>query len=88
MYVRILWQKARELHRKDQVRQQMEADRTCVAELLQHRENGKPMDAQSQQTALLNYTSRREERVQCFLDALQHKRDTFLNDLSSQTAVA
>ncbi|XP_073728667.1 dehydrodolichyl diphosphate synthase complex subunit DHDDS [Misgurnus anguillicaudatus] len=81
-------QKAQELHREDQVLQQMEADRTCVAELLQQRGNGKPMDAQSQQTALINYTARREERVRCFLDALQHKRDTFLDDLSSQTVVA
>ncbi|XP_051575382.1 dehydrodolichyl diphosphate synthase complex subunit DHDDS-like isoform X2 [Myxocyprinus asiaticus] len=81
-------QKAQELHKEGQVLQQMEADRTCVAELLQHRGNGKPMDAQSRQTALLNYTASREERVCCFLNALQHKRDTFLNDLSSQAVVA
>ncbi|KAA0702635.1 Dehydrodolichyl diphosphate synthase complex subunit DHDDS [Triplophysa tibetana] len=81
-------QKAQELHRKEEERQQMDADRTCVAELMQHRGNGKPLDVQSQQTALLNYTARREERVQCFLDALQHKRDTFFSDLSSQTVVA
>ncbi|XP_056099268.1 dehydrodolichyl diphosphate synthase complex subunit DHDDS [Rhinichthys klamathensis goyatoka] len=81
-------QKAQELHRESQALQQMEADRTCVTEILQHRGNGKPMDGQSRQTALLNYTASREERVRCFLNALQHKRDAFFNDLSSQTVVA
>ncbi len=81
-------QKARDLHREGQALQQMEADRTCVAELLQRRGNGKPMDAQSRQNELLNYTASREERVRCFLNALQHKRDTFFSDLSSQAVVA
>lgn len=81
-------QKARELHREEQVLQQMESDRTCVAEILQHRGNGKPMDGQSQQNALLNYSSSREERVRGFLNALQHKRDAFFDDLSSQAVVA
>lgn len=81
-------QKARELHREEQVLQQMESDRTCVAEILQHRGNGKPMDSQSQQNALLNYSSSREERVRGFLNALQHKRDAFFDDLSSQAVVA
>ncbi|KAL0171236.1 hypothetical protein M9458_031547, partial [Cirrhinus mrigala] len=53
-----------------------------------HRGNGKPMDAQSRQKELLNYTASREERVRCFLSALQHKRDTFISDLSSQAIVA
>ncbi|NP_998352.1 dehydrodolichyl diphosphate synthase complex subunit DHDDS [Danio rerio] len=81
-------QKARELHREEQVLQQMESDRTCVAEILQHRGNGKPMDGQSQQNALLNYSSSREERVRGFLNTLQHKRDAFFDDLSSQAVVA
>lgn len=81
-------QKARELHREEQVLQQMESDRTCVAEILQHRGNGKPMDGQGQQNALLNYSSSREERVRGFLNALQHKRDAFFDDLSSQAVVA
>ncbi|XP_056332024.1 dehydrodolichyl diphosphate synthase complex subunit DHDDS [Danio aesculapii] len=81
-------QKARELHREEQVLQQMESDRTCVAEILQHRGNGKPMDGQSRQNALLNYSSSREERVRGFLNVLQHKRDAFFNDLSSQAVVA
>lgn len=81
-------QKARELHREEQVLQQMESDRTCVAEILQHRGNGKPMDGQSRQNALLNYSSSREERVRGFLNALQHKRDAFFDDLSSQAVVA
>ncbi|KAM6967364.1 dehydrodolichyl diphosphate synthase complex subunit DHDDS [Aplochiton taeniatus] len=80
-------QKARELHQEEQVLQQLEADRACVAELLQHHGNGKPAYAQMRQEAILNYTTSREERVQDFLGALQHKRDTFLDDLSSQTVL-
>ncbi|XP_071370746.1 dehydrodolichyl diphosphate synthase complex subunit DHDDS [Centroberyx affinis] len=81
-------QKARDLHREDQALQQLEADRTCVAELLQHHGNGKPADAQRRQETLLHYTARREERVQDFLDALKHKRDSFITDLSSQAVLA
>uniref|UniRef100_A0A8C1XLR5 ditrans,polycis-polyprenyl diphosphate synthase [(2E,6E)-farnesyldiphosphate specific] n=1 Tax=Cyprinus carpio TaxID=7962 RepID=A0A8C1XLR5_CYPCA len=81
-------QKARDLHREGQALQQMEADRSCVAELLQNRGNGKPVDAQSRQRELLNYTASREERVRCFLNALQHKRDTVFSDLSSQAVLA
>uniref|UniRef100_A0A671K5M6 Alkyl transferase n=1 Tax=Sinocyclocheilus anshuiensis TaxID=1608454 RepID=A0A671K5M6_9TELE len=81
-------QKAGDLHREGQALQQMEADRSCVAELLQHCGNGEPMDAQSRQKDLLNYIASREERVHCFLNTLQHKRDTFFSDLSSQAVVA
>uniref|UniRef100_A0A8C1Q265 Alkyl transferase n=1 Tax=Cyprinus carpio TaxID=7962 RepID=A0A8C1Q265_CYPCA len=81
-------QKARDLHREGQALQQMEADRSCVAELLQNCGNGKPVDAQSRQRELLNYTASREERVRCFLNALQHKRDTVFSDLSSQAVLA
>lgn len=81
-------QKARDQHREGQALQQHEADRACVADLLQHHRNGKPLDAQRRQEALLNYTASREERVQDFLGALQHKRDSFLTDLTSQAALA
>ncbi|XP_041961736.1 dehydrodolichyl diphosphate synthase complex subunit DHDDS [Alosa alosa] len=81
-------QKAREQHRESQALQQLEADRSCVAELLQHRSNGTPVDAQSRQEALHSYTASREERVRHFLGALQHKRDTFFSDLCSPAVVA
>ncbi|XP_064856195.1 dehydrodolichyl diphosphate synthase complex subunit DHDDS-like isoform X1 [Oncorhynchus nerka] len=81
-------QKARDQHREEQALQQHEADRACLADLLQHHGNGKPLDAQRRQEALLNYTASREERVQDFLGALQHKRDSFLTDLTSQAALA
>ncbi|XP_068592464.1 dehydrodolichyl diphosphate synthase complex subunit DHDDS isoform X2 [Cebidichthys violaceus] len=81
-------QKARELHREHQALQQLEADRACVAEHLQHRGNGKPADAQRRQEALLHYTTRREERIQDFLEALKHKRDSFINDLWSDAVSA
>ncbi|XP_024241767.2 dehydrodolichyl diphosphate synthase complex subunit DHDDS isoform X2 [Oncorhynchus tshawytscha] len=84
----LLWQKARDQHREGQALQQHEADRACLADLLQHHGNGKPLDAQRRREALLNYTASREERVQDFLGALQHKRDSFLTDLTSQAALA
>uniref|UniRef100_A0A3Q3EUY3 Alkyl transferase n=1 Tax=Labrus bergylta TaxID=56723 RepID=A0A3Q3EUY3_9LABR len=81
-------QKARDLHREHQASQQLEADRACVAELLQHHGNGKPADAQRRQEALLHHTACREERIHDFLEALKHKRDSFFNDLTSEAAVA
>lgn len=81
-------QKAREQHRESQALQQLEADRSCVTELLQHHGNGTPVDAQSRQEALRGYTASREERVRHFLGALQHKRDTFFTDLCSPAVVA
>ncbi|KAL2084766.1 hypothetical protein ACEWY4_020284 [Coilia grayii] len=82
-------QKAREHHRESQAVLQLEADRSCVAELLQqHHGNGTPTDAQSRQEALRSYTASREERVHHFLGALQHKRDTFFSDLCSPAVVA
>ncbi|PWA20622.1 hypothetical protein CCH79_00011549, partial [Gambusia affinis] len=77
----LLWQKARELHREEQALQQLEADCACIAEHLQHQGNGKPADAQRRQEALQHYTVAREERVQDFLQALKHKRDTFFTNL-------
>uniref|UniRef100_A0A3B1IIS7 ditrans,polycis-polyprenyl diphosphate synthase [(2E,6E)-farnesyldiphosphate specific] n=1 Tax=Astyanax mexicanus TaxID=7994 RepID=A0A3B1IIS7_ASTMX len=81
-------QKAREVHREGQAVQQLESDHSCVAELLQHRGNGKPVDPQCRQTALQSYAASREERVQRFIGALQQKRDTFFDHLLSPTAVA
>lgn len=82
------FQKARDLHREHQALLQLEADRACVAESLQHHGNGKPADAQRRQEALLHYTTCREERIQDFLDALKHKRDSFFDDLESEAVVA
>uniref|UniRef100_A0A3Q4GVJ4 Alkyl transferase n=1 Tax=Neolamprologus brichardi TaxID=32507 RepID=A0A3Q4GVJ4_NEOBR len=81
-------QKARDLHREHQALQQLEADRACVAELLQHHSNGKPADSQRRQEALLHYTACREERVRDFLEALKHKRDSFFSDLCSESLLA
>uniref|UniRef100_A0A3P8S2I2 Alkyl transferase n=1 Tax=Amphiprion percula TaxID=161767 RepID=A0A3P8S2I2_AMPPE len=81
-------QKARELHQEHQALQQLEADRACVAEHLQHHGNGKPADAQRRQEALLHYTACREDRVQDFLEALKHKRNSFFSDLCSKPVLA
>lgn len=75
-------QKARDLYQEQQALQQLEADRTCVAE--QHQGNGKPADSKRRQEALEQYSANREERVHDFLQALKHKRDLFFSDLSSQ----
>lgn len=83
-----MFQKARDLHREHQALQQLEADRACVAENLQHHGNGKPVDAQRRQEALMHYTACREERVQDFLEALKHKRDSFFSDLCSEAISA
>lgn len=84
----VVFQKARDLHREHQASLQLESDRACAAEHLQHHGNGKPADAQRRQEALLHYTACREERVQDFLEALKHKRDSFYNDLSSEGVLA
>ncbi|KAI3360571.1 hypothetical protein L3Q82_002437 [Scortum barcoo] len=81
-------QKARELYQEHQASQQLEADRACVAEHLQHHGNGKPADAQRRQEALRHYTACREERIQDFLKALKHKRDSFFKDLCSEMVLA
>lgn len=84
----LLLQKARDLHREHQALQQQEADREVVAELLQHHGNGKPVDAQRRQEALQHYATCREERVQDFLRALKHKRDSYFSGLWSETVSA
>ncbi|KAM4579955.1 dehydrodolichyl diphosphate synthase complex subunit DHDDS isoform 1-T5 [Odontesthes bonariensis] len=78
-------QKARDLYQEEQVLQQLEADRACVAELLQHQGNGKPVDAQRRQEALQRYTFSREARVQDFIQTLKHKRNSFFTDLCRET---
>lgn len=80
-------QKARELHRDAEAMQQLEADRSCVAKLLQQRGNSKMEDSRSQQAALQSYIASREERVGHFLTALQHKRDAFFEQQSAPTPV-
>uniref|UniRef100_H2MJ95 Alkyl transferase n=1 Tax=Oryzias latipes TaxID=8090 RepID=H2MJ95_ORYLA len=81
-------QKARELHREEQALQQLEADRACVADLLQHQGNGKPADAKRRQEALHLCTASREARVQDFLQALKQKRNHFFSDLYGEAVSA
>lgn len=83
-----MFQKARDVHQEQQALHQLEADRACVAELLQHHGNGKPPDDQKRQEVLQHYAACREERIQNFLEALKHKRDSYFNDLSSDAILA
>lgn len=78
-------QKARDVYQEQQASQQLESDRSCVAEL--HQGNGKPADSKRRQEALEQYSACREERVHHFLQALKHKRDLFFTDLSTQTSL-
>ncbi|XP_013883703.1 dehydrodolichyl diphosphate synthase complex subunit DHDDS [Austrofundulus limnaeus] len=81
-------QKARDLHREEQALEQLEADRACVAEHLQRQSNnGKPADAQKRREALQRHIACREARVQDFLRALKHKRNSFFHDLCSETVL-
>ncbi|KAM6910071.1 dehydrodolichyl diphosphate synthase complex subunit DHDDS [Xenentodon cancila] len=80
-------QKARDLHREEQALQQLEADRACVAEHLQHQGNGKPVDVQRRQEALQIYATSREARVRHFLQVLKHKRNSFFFDLCSEAVL-
>ncbi|XP_006631578.2 dehydrodolichyl diphosphate synthase complex subunit DHDDS [Lepisosteus oculatus] len=75
-------QKAREHHREEQARQQLEADRRCVSDLLQQNGSGRSPDARQRQELLQKYTVERETRVQGFLGALQQRRDSFFTVLS------
>ncbi|XP_048881873.1 dehydrodolichyl diphosphate synthase complex subunit DHDDS isoform X1 [Brienomyrus brachyistius] len=81
-------QKARDQHREEQARQQLEADCSCVAELLQQLGSAKPAEVRTRQDLLLSYAVDRDQRIQGFLSVLQHKRDSFFTDLTSQAVLA
>ncbi|XP_018582388.1 dehydrodolichyl diphosphate synthase complex subunit DHDDS [Scleropages formosus] len=81
-------QRAQEQHWEEQALQQLEADRSCVAELMRQHGSGTVADTQDRRKLLLSYTLKREERVQGFLSALQNKRDSFFHNLTSQAVLA
>uniref|UniRef100_A0A3B3R464 Alkyl transferase n=1 Tax=Paramormyrops kingsleyae TaxID=1676925 RepID=A0A3B3R464_9TELE len=81
-------QKARDQHHEEQARQQLEADCSCVAELLQQHGSARPAEACNRQDLLLSYAVDRDQRIQGFLSALQHKKDSFFTDLTSQAVLA
>ncbi|XP_051775059.1 dehydrodolichyl diphosphate synthase complex subunit DHDDS isoform X2 [Erpetoichthys calabaricus] len=78
-------QRAREVHREEQVLEQLEADRSCVADLLQQDGTGNLLDSQSKKDLLQKYTAEREKRIHCFLNILQEKRNNFFVELNKNS---
>ncbi|XP_073174164.1 dehydrodolichyl diphosphate synthase complex subunit DHDDS isoform X2 [Lepidochelys kempii] len=79
-------QKARDLHMEEGKRQQLESDQAYVTNKLQQEGSASHGDSQRRRTLLQKYTALREERIQSFLQALEHKRVDFLERLCTVSA--
>jgi len=64
----------------------MERDQTYVMEKLQQEGFGSHGDSRRRQTLLQKCTAMREERIQGFLQALEHKRANFFERLCMVSA--
>ncbi|XP_043362024.1 dehydrodolichyl diphosphate synthase complex subunit DHDDS isoform X5 [Dermochelys coriacea] len=82
----LLWQKARDLHMEEGKRQQLESDQAYVTNKLQQEGSASHGDSQRRRTLLQKCTALREERIQGFLQALEHKRVDFLERLCTVSA--
>ncbi|XP_037737528.2 dehydrodolichyl diphosphate synthase complex subunit DHDDS isoform X3 [Chelonia mydas] len=82
----LLWQKARDLHMEEGKRQQLESDQAYVTNKLQQEGSASHGDSQRRRTLLQKYAALREERIQSFLQALEHKRVDFLERLCTVSA--
>lgn len=79
-------QKARDLHMEEGKRQQLESDQAYVTNKLQQEGSASHGDSQRRRTLLQKYAALREERIQSFLQALEHKRVDFLERLCTVSA--
>ncbi|XP_074832270.1 dehydrodolichyl diphosphate synthase complex subunit DHDDS isoform X1 [Carettochelys insculpta] len=79
-------QKARDLHAEERKQQQLESDQAYVTSKLQQEGSACNGDSQRRWTLLQKYTTQREERIQGFLQALEHKRVDFLERLCTVSA--
>nr|XP_009941756.1 PREDICTED: dehydrodolichyl diphosphate synthase isoform X3 [Opisthocomus hoazin] len=79
-------QKARDSYVEETRLQQMERDQTYVMEKLQQEGFGSHGDSRRRQTLLQKCTAMREERIQGFLQALEHKRANFFERLCMVSA--
>lgn len=79
-------QKARDSYMEERRRQQMERDQAYVAKKLQQEGVASHGDSQRRRTLLQKCTAMREERIQSFLQALEHKRADFFERLCSVSA--
>ncbi|XP_010017929.1 PREDICTED: dehydrodolichyl diphosphate synthase isoform X3 [Nestor notabilis] len=79
-------QKARDSYMEERRRQQMERDQAYVAKKLQQEGVVSHGDSRRRWTLLQKCTAMREERIQSFLQALEHKRADFFERLCSVSA--
>ncbi|XP_064327341.1 dehydrodolichyl diphosphate synthase complex subunit DHDDS isoform X2 [Phalacrocorax carbo] len=82
----LLWQKARDSYMEERRRQQMERDQAYVTEKLQQEGFASHGDSRRRRTLLQKCTAMREERIQGFLQALEHKRVDFFERLCTVSA--
>ncbi|KAM6296095.1 dehydrodolichyl diphosphate synthase complex subunit DHDDS isoform 2-T2 [Aegotheles albertisi] len=79
-------QKARDSYMEERRRQEMERDQAYVMEKLQQEGLASHGDSRRRRTLLQKCTAMREERIQSFLQALEHKRADFLERLCTVSA--
>ncbi|KAF4800082.1 Dehydrodolichyl diphosphate synthase complex subunit DHDDS [Turdus rufiventris] len=82
----LLWQKARDSYLEERRRQQMERDQAYVSKKLQQEGSSCLGDSRRRRTLLQKCTALREERIQGFLQALEHKRADFFERLCPVSA--
>ncbi|XP_049675845.1 dehydrodolichyl diphosphate synthase complex subunit DHDDS isoform X3 [Accipiter gentilis] len=82
----LLWQKARDSYMEERRRQQMERDQAYVTKKLQQEGFASHGDSRRRWTLLQKCTAMREERIQGFLQALEHKRADFFERLCTVSA--
>ncbi|PKU30108.1 dehydrodolichyl diphosphate synthase isoform x3 [Limosa lapponica baueri] len=79
-------QKARDSYMEERRRQQMERDQAYVTKKLQQEGFTSHGDSWRRRTLLQKCTAMREERIQGFLQALEHKRVDFFERLCTVSA--
>ncbi|XP_009572298.1 PREDICTED: dehydrodolichyl diphosphate synthase isoform X3 [Fulmarus glacialis] len=79
-------QKARDSYMEERRRQQMEKDQAYVTKKLQQEGFASHGDSRRRRTLLQKCTAMREERIQGFLQALEHKRVDFFERLCTVSA--
>ncbi|XP_058051704.1 dehydrodolichyl diphosphate synthase complex subunit DHDDS isoform X2 [Ahaetulla prasina] len=79
-------QKARDLYMEQRKWQQLETDKAQVLQKLKNEESATCGDTQKCGTLLREFKAKREERIQRFLQALEHKRIDFLEKLALAAA--
>ncbi|XP_026558335.1 dehydrodolichyl diphosphate synthase complex subunit DHDDS [Pseudonaja textilis] len=75
-------QKARDVYVEQRKWQQLETDKAQVLQKLKNEESATCGDTQKCWTLLREFEAKREERIQRFLQALEHKRIDFLEKLA------